>query len=100
MNGAKRAYDFHKLVNTANTLNQLSAIENGLKFNKVHNKIENIWAKLYPLTEGQTACNLADYSQISSNAKVVVALQEGLVLAQCTFRGLSMAPIALEEKLE
>ena len=45
MSGAEQAYDFNKLVNMTNTLNQLSAIEygeNGLKFNKVHNKMDNI----------------------------------------------------------
>jgi hypothetical protein len=34
--GMERAYDFHELVNCANTLNHLAAIEygdNGLKFN-------------------------------------------------------------------
>jgi len=60
MNGAERAYDFHKLVNTVNTLNQLFAIEygeNGIKFNKVHNKMDNIWAKLHSLGEGEMPCN-------------------------------------------
>lgn len=77
MNGQERAYDFHELVNTANTLYQLSAIEygeNGLKFNKVHNKMENIWAKLHPLKEGETPCNLGDYTKIPTNAEVVDAL--------------------------
>ena len=52
MNGMERSYDFHDLVNTANTLNHLSNVEygdNGLKFGGVHNKIENIWASLHPL---------------------------------------------------
>lgn len=41
----ERSYDFHDLVNTANTLNRLSSVEygdNGLKFGRVHNKMENI----------------------------------------------------------
>lgn len=45
MNGMERSYDFHDLVNTANTLNRLSSVEygdNGLKFGRVHNKMENI----------------------------------------------------------
>ena len=95
MNGHERAYDFHELVNTANTLNQLSAIEygeNGLRFNKVHNKMENIWAKLHPLAEGESVCNLGDYSKVGTNAMVIEALQEGFVAAQRTLRGLNMAP--------
>lgn len=95
MSGAERAYDFHELVNTANTFNQLSAIEygeNGLKFNKVHNKMDNIWARLHPLLEGETPCDLGDYSLIDSNADVVNALKEGLLEAQRTLRGLNMVP--------
>lgn len=41
----ERAYDFHKLLNTANIVNRLSAIKygsNGLSFKKVHNKTENV----------------------------------------------------------
>ena len=52
MNGNERAYDFHELTNAANTLNHMSVVEyaeNGLKFNKQHNKMENVWAKLHPL---------------------------------------------------
>lgn len=50
MNGHERAYDFHKLVNTANTLNHMSAIEypeNGLAFKKQYNKMENVWESLH-----------------------------------------------------
>jgi hypothetical protein len=50
-----RAYDFHKLVNYANTLNQLSTIEysaNGLQFPRAHNKQHNVWGELHPLQEG------------------------------------------------
>lgn len=39
--GYEQAYDFHQLVSTANTLNGLTATkckDNGLKFNRVHNK--------------------------------------------------------------
>ena len=52
MNGMERSYDFHDLVNTANTLNRLSSVEygeNGLQFGRVHNKVENIWSNLHPL---------------------------------------------------
>ena len=46
----ERSYDFNDLVNT--TLNRLSNVEygdNGLKFGRVHNKLENIWSSLHPL---------------------------------------------------
>lgn len=49
MNGMERAYDFHELVSCANTLNHLSQIEygeNGMKFGRTHNKMNNIWAKM------------------------------------------------------
>ncbi len=39
------AYDFLKLVNCANTLSHVDVIEygeNGFKFGKVHNKMENV----------------------------------------------------------
>jgi hypothetical protein len=55
MQGMERAYDFHELVNCANTLNQLSVIEygaNSLQFPRAHNKQHNIWDELHPLQEG------------------------------------------------
>ena len=84
MVGQERAYDFHELVNTANTLNHLSAIEygeNGLKFGKLHNKMENIWADLHKLENGETPCDLGDYSAVGSNDDVIAALKEGLKAA-------------------
>ena len=91
----ERAYDFHELLSTANTINRLSAIEygsNGLKFKKVHNKMENVWGKLHPLSEGEIGCNLGDYSLIESDEHVVAALKEGLKEAQAMIRVLNMAP--------
>jgi hypothetical protein len=97
MNGLERAYDFHELVNTANTLNHISAVEygkNGLKFKKQHRKMETVWESLHPLQPGETRCNLGDYSLISSNGEVVAALQEGFKEAQAMVRALNMAPTA------
>jgi len=57
-------YDFHKLLNTANTLNHLSEVEhldNGLKFKKQHQKMENIWAAMHPLGDNESPCNLGDW---------------------------------------
>jgi hypothetical protein len=51
----ERAYDFHELVNCANTLNLLTAIEygnNGLQFARAHNKQRNIWSELHFHPEG------------------------------------------------
>ncbi len=48
----EHAYNFSELVNYANTLNHVVAIEygeNGLQFGKVHNKMENVWVPLHPL---------------------------------------------------
>lgn len=91
----ERAYDFHQLVNTANTLNRLTALEykeNGLKFGRVHNKMKNVWADLHPLLEDEVPCNLADYSLITTDDDITSALQEGLKEAQGMLRILNMAP--------
>ena len=94
MNGHERAYDFHKLVNTANTLNHISTIEygkNGLAFKKQHNKMENVWESLHKLQASEERCNLGDYNIISTNEEVISALQEGLKEAQGMLRSLNMA---------
>lgn len=91
----ERAYDFHQLLNTANTLNRLASIEykdNGLKFGRVHNKMKNVWADLHPLVEGEVVCNLSDYTLIATDDDVTVALQEGLKEAQSMLRVLNMSP--------
>ena len=41
MVGMERAFNFHKLIRSANTLNQLATVEhgtNGLQFGRQHNK--------------------------------------------------------------
>ena len=95
MQGMERSYDFHEVVNTANTINRMSEIEYSkteLKFNKVHNKMSNIWEKLHPLADGESPCNLGDYSLICSPQLLVSALEEGLLEAQRVLRSLNMAP--------
>ena len=97
MVGLERAYDFHELVNCANTFNHLSSIEygeNGLKFGKVHNKMTNIWAEINSLEDGETLCDLGDYSSVSSDIMIIEALKEGLVEAQRMLNCLNMAPSA------
>ena len=97
MNGLEHAYDFHELVNTANTLNHIPTVEygkNGLKFKKQHRKMETVWESLHPLQPGETRCNLGNYRLISSNGEVVAALQEGFKEAQAMLRALNMAPTA------
>jgi hypothetical protein len=95
MVGLEQAYDFHELVSTANTLNQLSGIEygeNGLKFGRMHKKMTNMWAQLHPLDDGEDPCDLGDYSSIAYDADVVVAMREGLKKTQTMLRVLNMAP--------
>ena len=97
MEGDEQAYDFDQLVSSTNTLNWLAATEykdNGLKFDKVHNKMKNVQAHLHPLREGESECNLGDYNGISTTADVVAALEEGLQLAQGMLRDLDMVPLA------
>jgi hypothetical protein len=50
--GMERAYNFHELINCANALNQLSAMEygkNGLQFGRAQNKQKNVWVDLHPM---------------------------------------------------
>lgn len=98
MQGMERSYDFHELLGCANTVNHLAAIEygeNGLRFDRVHNKQRNIWAKLHPLGEGERAADLNDYSGLECDDAVVICLKEGLKSAQSMLRGLNMAPSAV-----
>jgi hypothetical protein len=77
MVGMECAYDFYELVNCADTFNHVGAIEygeNGLKFGEVHNKMENVWATLHPLQEGESIANLVDYNLVMSNDDVIHAL--------------------------
>jgi hypothetical protein len=91
----ERAYNFHELINCANALNQLSAIEygeNGLQFGQAHNKQKNVWADLHPLQEGEDIANLADFSGLTTDEDIVGALKEGFKEAQALIRVLNMAP--------
>ena len=95
MQGMERAYDFQELVGCANTVNQLAAIEygeNGLQFDRAHNKQRNIWGDLHPLEPGQAPPDLANYSSLSTDADIVLALKEGLKAAQAQLNVLNMAP--------
>jgi hypothetical protein len=103
MVGLERAYDFHEVVGTAHTFNHLSGIDygkNGLQFWKAHNKMENIWDKLHPLADGETALDLGDYSAIGSEDEVIEALKEGLCEAQRQLRILNMAPSSVARHQE
>ena len=76
----ERAYDFHELLECTNTLNQLAKIEygeNGLKFNRQHNKQKNIWAGLHPLGDSEVEADLSDYSKLKEDSNIQQALKEG-----------------------
>jgi hypothetical protein len=95
MQGMERAYNFHELINCANALNQLSAVEygeNGLQFGQAHNKQKNVWVDLYPLQEGEDIANLVDFSGLATNEDIIGALKEGFKEAQALIRVLNMAP--------
>jgi hypothetical protein len=95
MQGMERAYNFHELINCANALNQLSAVdygENGLQFGQAHNKQKNVWANLYLLQEGEDIANLADFSGLATDEDIFGALREGFKEAQALIRVLNMAP--------
>lgn len=42
----------------------------------------NLWAKLHPLKNCETLCDLGDYLEISTNVEVVLAQDEGRTEAQ------------------
>ena len=91
----ERCYDFHDLVNTANTLNRLSVVEygnNGLQFGRVHNEVENIWSALHPLLDNETLTAPGDQLGISIDLEIISALKEGFKEAQAMLRVLNMAP--------
>ena len=54
--------------------------------------MNNIWAKLYKLEDGEEEPNLGDYSIVATNEEVVKALKEGLKEAQKLINVLKMAP--------
>lgn len=63
----ERVYNYHQLIDTANTVIWLTGAEyakNGLKFGHVHNKVENVWEKLHPLLDGEAHCNIRDHTLI------------------------------------
>lgn len=72
----------------------MSAIEygdNGLEFDRAHNKQTNIWEKLHLRLEQK----LGDYSAMGTDEDVVFALKEGLKEVQSMLIILNMAPFPL-----
>jgi len=95
MVGMERACDFQELLDATNTVNHLSQIEyreNDLKFLGVYNKMNNIWAKLHKLEGDKVELDLGDYTTISSNKDVIIALKQGLKEVQRMIKNLNMAP--------
>jgi hypothetical protein len=73
----------------------LAAIEysnNGLKFDRAHNKQRKIWGELHRLREDEPKPDLANYSLLVDDASVIAALQKGFKQAQAILRVLNMAP--------
>lgn len=64
MEGYKRAFDFHELVNSVNTLNCLAGIEygaNNLQLNCVYNKMKNMWTEDESMAKKKIPPNLDNY---------------------------------------
>ena len=94
MVGVERAYDFTDLLHAVGTLNRVVEEESnsqGLHFNKSHKKQENIWDKLHQETIQNTDI-LSQYDSISTDAKIVEALKNGLKDAQDILSTLGMQP--------
>lgn len=81
----ERNSDFQELVGYANIVNQLAAIEyreDGFRFDKAHNKQQNMWAELHSLEFGEVPTDLADYNILATDEGIIAALKEGLKVAQ------------------
>lgn len=96
MRGHERSYDFSELVDCATSLNRLAAMDlsSGIVgVGKTHKKHKNIWMDLVPgPKEGHIPVDQTDYSGIQTNEDVIVALKEGLVLAQSASSRVQMNP--------
>ena len=94
MVGVERAYDFADLLHAIGTLNRVAEEESkpqGIRFNKYHKKQMSIWNKLHQQTvdEGDV---LSQYDSISTDNKIIEALNIGLEDAQGILQGLGMQP--------
>ncbi|CAM6105892.1 unnamed protein product [Calypogeia fissa] len=95
MKGHERSYDVAELVDCSTTLNRLAAMDTSekLEVGKSHKKHTNIWMKIHRVED---AANLvvdqSNYIGIETNAQIVEALKEGLLLAQNVATKLEMNP--------
>lgn len=81
------------MVTLAKYFSSLFVVEynmNGLQFNKVHSKMENIWEKVHPFGCNEFKCDLANYSLIANETGIIEALKDGLKEAQKLIRVLNM----------
>ncbi|KAL3677704.1 hypothetical protein R1sor_020660 [Riccia sorocarpa] len=101
MAGVERAYDFGDLLRSAGSLNRLAEIESmkdGVVVPRAHDKMKCVWEELHPvpcddkgLRVGRLP-NLGDYSEVSTDSDIILALEEGFKEAQTLLRVLDMAP--------
>ena len=63
---------------------------NGLKFGRVHNKMDNILSYLHPLQEGEA--DLVDYSLIAIDVDIIATLKEWLKEVHGMLQILNMTP--------
>lgn len=92
MVGVERAYDFIILLHIIGTLNRVSEVESntqGLHFNKYHKKQESIWNRLHQ-ERIQNVNILSECDSISTNDKIIEALEIGLKDTQEILSSLSM----------
>ena len=95
MRGHERSYDLAELVDCATNLNRLAAMdlaEGMMGVGKSHKKHSNIWMKLQVEEGVPVKADQANYTGIETDAEVINALKEGLVLAQSTATELEMNP--------
>ncbi|KAL2650038.1 hypothetical protein R1flu_018166 [Riccia fluitans] len=93
----ERNYDFGDLVDCANNLDHLAALEYGeeaVKLSKAHLKQRTLWARLHPLPLGHAKPDLFDFARLATNDQITKALKVGLQQAQTLLVHLKMSPHA------
>jgi len=82
-------------LGAANTVNHFIQIEyrvNGIKFIRTYNNMKKIWTKLHLLLGDKVELDLGNYSLVSSNKQIVIALKDRLREAQRVISCLNMDP--------
>ncbi|MCO5554719.1 hypothetical protein L7F22_008253 [Adiantum nelumboides] len=84
-------------IGNLNRLAHFDCKEDGVAFTRAHKKHEHVWRELN-LNKDMQEASLGDYDCVSTDEKVIVALQRGLRSAQEICERLHMRPKGKEDK--